>query len=79
MATSIALAEANLPSALQHVDETGAEFVVTAGNRSCSKIAPIPEPASSELKAAGALAGKKPKASRAEEKAAYQKALEKLA
>ena len=62
MAASIALAEAkaNLSSVVRRVDETGAEFVITVR----------------KLKAAGALAGKRPKVSRTEEKAAYQKALE---
>ena len=78
MAASIALAEAkaNLSSVVRRVDETGAEFVVTVRNRPCAMIVPIPKPAPRKLKAAGALAGKRPKASRAEEKAAYQNTLE---
>ena len=73
MAASIALAEAkaNLSSVVRRVDETGAEFVVTVRNRPCAMIV-----APRKLKAAGALAGKRPKVSRTEEKAAYQKALE---
>ena len=77
MAASIALAEAkaNLSSVVRRVDETGAEFVVTVRNRPCAMIVPIPKPAPRKLKAAGAR-GKRPKVSRTEEKAAYQKALE---
>ena len=78
MAASIALGEgkADPSSGGRRVDETGAEFVVTVRNRPCAMIVPIPKPAPRKLKAAGALAGKRPKASRAEEKAAYQNALE---
>ena len=73
MAASIALAEAkaNLSSVVRR-----AEFVVTVRNRPCAMIVPIPKPAPRKLKAAGALAGKRPKVSRTEEKATYQKALE---
>lgn len=78
MVASIALAEAkaNLSSVVRRVDETGAEFVVTVRNRPCAMIVPIPKPAPRRLKAAGMLAGKRPAASRAAEKAAYLEALE---
>ena len=76
MAASIALAEAkaNLSSVVRRVDETGAEFVVTVRNR--PMIVPIPKPAPRQLRAAGALAGRRPVASRETERAAYWQALE---
>lgn len=78
MAASIALAEAkaNLSSVVRRVDEMGAEFVVTVRNRPCAMIVPIPKPAPRQLRAAGALAGKRPVASREAERAAYRQALE---
>lgn len=78
MAASIALAEAkaNLSSVIRRVDEAGAEFVVTVRNRPCAMIVPVPKPAPRVLKAAGALAGKRPRATRQAEKAAYLEALE---
>ncbi|MEC4174870.1 type II toxin-antitoxin system prevent-host-death family antitoxin [Adlercreutzia sp. R21] len=78
MSASIALAEAkaHLSSVIRRVDETGAEFVVTVRNRPCAMIVPVPKPAPRKLKAAGALAGKRPTASRETEKAAYREALE---
>lgn len=78
MSASIALAEAkaHLSSVVRRVDETGAEFVVTVRNRPCAMIVPVPKPAPRKLKAAGALAGRRPAASREAEKAAYREALE---
>lgn len=78
MVASIALAEAkaNLSSVVRRVDETGAEFIVTVRNRPCAMIVPLPKPAPKKLRAAGLLAGKRPAAPRAAEKAAYLEALE---
>ncbi|NCA32503.1 type II toxin-antitoxin system Phd/YefM family antitoxin [Adlercreutzia muris] len=78
VAASIALAEAkaSLSSVVRRVDETGAEFVVTVRNRPCAMIVPIPKPAPRQLRAAGALAGRRPVASRETERAAYRQALE---
>lgn len=77
MSTAIALADAKagLSSVIRDVSEHGVEYVVTVRGVPSAMIVPVPKPAPRKLKAKGMLAGKRPVATREEEKAAYADAL----
>lgn len=78
MAATIALAEAKagLSSVVKRVSDTGCEYIVTVRGVPRAMIVPIPKTSAKACKAKGMLAGKHPPVSRAEEKAAYARALE---
>ena len=69
-------AKAKLSSVIQDVKALGAEYVVTVRGVPSAMIVPIPKPAAEQPKAKGMLAGKRPVATREEERAAYIEALE---
>ena len=78
MATTVALSEAKagLSSLVKNVHETGAEYTVTVRGVPLAMIVPVPPAVPAKPKALGMLAGKKPVATREQEKAAYRRDLE---
>lgn len=78
MSTTIAIgdAKANLSAVIKRVGSLGEAYTVTVRGVPTARIVPISKPAPRELKAMGILAGRRPPATREEEKAAYADALE---
>lgn len=78
MPTVIPLSDAKsgLSALVKSVHETGAEYTVTVRGVPLAMIVPVPVPAPTKPKAMGILAGKKPVATRDQEKAAYRRDLE---
>lgn len=69
-------AKSRLSALVESVHETGAEYTVTVRDVPPAMIAPVPEPAPTKARAMGILAGKKPIATRDQEKAGYCRELE---
>lgn len=69
-------AESCLSALVQNVHETGAEYAVTVRAVPLAMIVPVPSPMPARPRAMGRLAGKRPIATRDQERAAYQRDLE---
>ena len=78
MASMIALSEAKagLSSVIKDVYKSGKEYIITVRDVPSAMIVPVPKPVPVKLKARGMLAGKRPVATREEERASYIEALE---
>ena len=78
MAQTITLsnAKAELSSIVKKVKESGARYVVTVRDKPAALIVPLQGRGPEQLKGFGALAGRRPQASREEEKAAWAEAME---
>ena len=78
MAATVALSEAKagLSSLVKSVHETGVEYTVTVRGVPLAMIVPVPPATPTKPKALGMLAGKRPVATREQEKAAYRHDLE---
>lgn len=78
MPVTIALtdAKAELSAVVRDVGERGQRYILTVRGEPLAMIVPMPKPAPKVLKAAGMLAGMRPKVSHEEEKAAYAAILE---
>lgn len=76
--TTIALsdAKAGLSALVQSVQDKGASYTITVRGMPAAVIAPLPPTSPKKLKAFGALAGKRPSATRDQEKAAFAAAME---
>lgn len=69
-------AKAGLSSIARNVHNGGGQYEITVRGVPSATTVPIPKSASAEPKATGMLAGKRPVATRAGEKAAYRLELE---
>lgn len=78
LATKIGSAEAKagFSALIRNVDEKGAEYIVTLRDRPVAMIVPMRKSGAATAHGFGSLAGKRPVASREEEKSAFAEAME---